>query len=206
MLKLPLLRAVLAAAALSLPASAQSDAAFASALGKLPSGLAAMAQLKTAPQAPAPAQVQGPAAPADVWKKVSNNALSYGEPARTEGSDLIAYKISEELVIKKGAHLLTQSLNFLVLPVGNGKFRAAGALFIVTEIVYTAETKQAVRESWVFEVSGSGRLTSAQHDVTTFTEIPNGKPTKTESPVEILALDAELTAKQFTAMLEYWSR
>lgn len=64
----PLLRrSILAASALAvltLPAVAQSDAAFASALGVIPSGLATMAQLKTVSQIPAGAtvQIQTPAA------------------------------------------------------------------------------------------------------------------------------------------------
>lgn len=69
-------RAALAAAALLLgtathSATAQTDAAFASALGETPAGLATMAQLKTQPQRPAAAtQDMVPTAPADAWKKI----------------------------------------------------------------------------------------------------------------------------------------
>lgn len=76
----PLLRrsvlASMAVASLSFPAGARSDAAFAAALGKPLPGLAAMARLKIQSQiqsqipAAAQAQVSGPAAPADVWKKI----------------------------------------------------------------------------------------------------------------------------------------
>lgn len=202
MIKLPLLLAVV----LSVPAAAQSDASFAAALGTLPSGLAVMAQLKTAPQAPAPAQVQGPTAPAALWAKVFKNAADYGEISRPDGWKLISYSLEEKLVIRPNMHEQTYSMDFLALPDGNDRVRPGAALFTVMEAVYKPATKQATRQSWVFETNGNGRLTSAKRYLSTYTETADGKVAKTDAPVETLALDDELTGEMYTAMLEFWGR
>lgn len=200
MIKLPILLAVV----LSVPAAAQSDASFAAALGALPPGLVVTAQMKTASQAPA--QVQGPTAPAALWAKVFANAAAYGEITQPDGSKLISYSLEEKLVFKPNMHEQTYSMDFLALPAENDRVRPGAALFTVMEAVYKPATKQATRQSWVFETNGNGRLTSAKRYLSTYTETADGKVAKTDAPVETLALDDELTGEMYTAMLEFWAR
>lgn len=194
------------AASLSLRASAQSDAAFASALGRLPSGLAVLARLKTASQAPAPAQVQGPIAPAALWTKVFDNAKAYGEVTHPDGPLSISYGIDQKLTFKPNLHEQLFSMDFLARSDESGRILPVAGLFTVVEAVYKPATKQTTRHSWVFETNGSGRLTSAKRYFSTFTKSAGGETTRTDAPVEIMALDAELTTEAFTAMLEFWAR
>lgn len=189
---------VAVAAVLSLPAAAQTDAAFASALGKLPSGLATAAQLKTAPQAPV--QVQGPTAPADVWQKVFEAALRYGKREAIPNTQGFSYLISESFTTPKG-RVIKQSVNFLVVPVGNGRLKAVAAELIYMEFMVDPKTKQGSLASSVFATDGSGRLTKAfrRADSVIGTVRTEGTPV----PLDLSAPD---TKGEFESMLEYWIR
>ncbi|MDD5303051.1 MAG: hypothetical protein PHS14_08065 [Elusimicrobia bacterium] len=204
-MKIPSLRrtalAVAAAAALALPAAAQTDAAFASALGKIPSGLATMAQLKTQPQAPAAAQVQGPAAPADVWQKVFQTALRYGTREAVPNTPGFSYLLKETFTTPDGRQV-TQSVNFLVAPAGNGKVRAVAALFVAMDFSYDPKTKKGRIESSVFEADGAGKLKSAFHR----TDIVVSETDSTDGTPVNLDLAASDTKGEFDAFLEWWSK
>lgn len=189
---------VAVAAVLSLPAAAQTDAAFASALGKLPSGLATAAQLKTAPQAPA--QVQGPTAPADVWQKVFETALHYGEREAVPNTPGFSYLLRESFTTPKG-RVIRHSVNFLVVPAGNGRLKAVAAEFIYMEIVFDPKTNQRSLASSVFDADGSGRLTQAFRRTDSVTGT-----VRTEGTPEPLDLSAADTKGEFESMLEYWIR
>lgn len=199
----PLLRrAVLAAsalAALSLPSAAQTDAAFASALGKIPSGLATMAQLKT--QSQAPAQVLGPTAPADVWQKVFKNALRYGKREPVPNTPGFSYFAVDQANTPKGTQL-TLGLTFLVAPAGNGNVKAVAAQFTYIEISYDANTKQSTVISSVFETDGTGRLKRAFHQ----TDVEKSETDKIKGTPVNLDLGAPDTKLEFDGFLDYWSK
>lgn len=203
MINFPILRAVLAAsaaAALSLPAAAQTDAAFASALGKIPSGLAAMASLKTKPQKPA--AVQGPIAPADIWQEVLDTALYSGKSKPLPNTPLVSYMIEENFIDPKVDYARIQSVNVLILPASDEGYRVWAAQFVVIENTYVPERRHARLDSWVFETDGSGRLQSALH----ITDIVVSETEKTKGTPEKLDLADPKTKARYDAMLEHWAR
>ncbi|PIR18194.1 MAG: hypothetical protein COV48_07805 [Elusimicrobia bacterium CG11_big_fil_rev_8_21_14_0_20_64_6] len=201
MINFPIRRAVLAVlavAALSLPVAAQTDAAFAAALGKIPSGMATLAQLKTTPQKPAAAQ--GPAAPAAVWQKVFHTVLRYGTRSAVPGTLGFSYLLKETFTTPDDHHI-SQSVNFLGVPAADGTVGVVAALFIATERYYDPNTNEGRIESSVFEADGAGKLKSAFHRTTIMT----ASGTTAGAPVN-LDLAAPATSDEFSAFLEWWSK
>lgn len=197
-------RAVLAAfavASLSLPAAAQTDAAFASTLGKLPSGLATMAQLKTQSQVPPAAQVQGPTVPADVWRKVFQTALRYGKREAVPNTPGFSYTRQETFTTPRGRQV-SQAFNFLVVPLANGQVRAVAAQFVRIETIYDTKTKQGRLEAVFVETDGAGKLENAFYRTDTFV---SDAPATEGTPVAMDLADPD-TLGGFTKMLEWWVR
>lgn len=158
-------RTVLAAAAvavLSLPAAAQSDAAFAAALGKAPSALATMAQLKTAVQAPAAAKAKGPTVPAAAWTEMLNKAMRDG---RRESEDSDTRWLQEVAGDPDGEHTRRLLMVFLVLDENDRIVTDGGALSLATYTWAPAGPdgirRLLVSEAWTLLISGSGEVTEA---------------------------------------------
>ena len=192
---------VAAIASLSNRAAAQTDAAFASALGKVPSGLATMAQLKTRSQIPVAAQVPGPTVPADVWRKVFQTALRYGKREAVPNTPGFSYTYEETFTTPKG-RTVTQAINFLVVPIKNGQLRALAAQFVRIENIYDAKTKQGRLESVFVETDGAGMLKNAFSRIDAYV---SGAPATEGTPVTI-DLAAPDTMDGVLSMLEWWVR
>lgn len=197
-------RTVLAAAAvaaLSFPAVAQSDAAFAAALGKPLPALAAMAQLQTQPQKPAaaPAQVKGPAAPADVWAKVLAVAKLQGAKTQYDPQfNLYAlldfvYDAPHATEYYLGAYALSSDTAQNIVKVN---FSARDT----TEIPGTRLVSFVI---WTFTTDASGRLTLAECRKGSKTVGTVSNPLIVS--VEKLYLDDPKGKARFDETLRYWA-
>jgi hypothetical protein len=197
-------RAVLviaAVASLSIRAAAQTDAAFASALGKVPSGLATMTQLKTRSQIPVAAQVEGPRIRAGVWQNVFKTALRIGTREAIPNSPGFTYYYEDTITTPSGSQV-TQSLLFLVVPVENGQVRAVAAQFTRAETTYDKVTKQGRIETVVVETDGTGQMKNGFYRTDTFV---SDAPTTEGTPVAIDLGDLN-TMGGFRRMVEWWDR
>ena len=184
--------AAAAAACLSLPAAAQSDAALSVALGALHAPLAAMAQLKTQSQTPAPPQLKGPTAPADLWKKILDSARK-GTFA-VEPNGIIRRK--RDAQIDYSATSATQhhvTVFSTVRP--DGHEGVGGALFVVSEFNMDAAGVMRI-DHWVFGTNRSGQLLDADHHVDI-----DGKNRVTSH----LGLGDPQTKTRFDEMVKFWA-
>lgn len=182
---------------LSLRASAQSDAAFASALGKIPAGLTTMAQLKTESQKPP--QAQGPTAPADVWRKVFDTVLRKGTQEALPNSPLIAYTSEDQFTTPKG-RVVKYTAIFIVMPTEKGRVRAVGAMFTFMQTIWVPEKGHVQADSRVFETDGAGLVKRAYH----VTDIGVSETDKTEGTPEDMDLAAPETKSEFELTLDWW--
>lgn len=202
MINSPLRRTALAAvAALSLPAAARADAALSIALGALHAPLASMAQLQAQPQKPAAAsaqaQVQGPTAPADVWKKV----LETARRGKYASKPLPTISLTDVLGDPKAQHTL-HSMHLIVVPRADGTFGVFAAQFIVMETTPLPQAGSWRVDSWVFETDAAGRLKIAFHN--TAVNLPGA--TKPDAGTdENLDLADPKTKARYDAMLKYWA-
>lgn len=144
--------------ALALPAAAQSDAGFAAALGKSPSGLATMAQLKTVSQAPAEAKAKGPAVPAGAWKEMLTKAMRDGR-RESESSD--SRWLQETVGDPDGEHTTRLLIVFLVLDDNDRIVTDGGALTLATFTWAPTFGGMLISESWEVYLSDSGEVIQA---------------------------------------------
>lgn len=207
MINSPLCRSALAAAiaVLSLPAAAQDDAALSIALGAMHAPLAAMARLKTQPQIPAAAQAQvsGPTAPADVWKKLVDTLREDGEYEATMPYFLLWNRGAiGELKPRQETYMIKAALVWPETDTADpSKFALHGIEFdYVDQTRFPAEN--LVRsELWVFVTDANGRLDEATRRP--FTTRDGSKPAG--GAVETLNLNDPKTRTKFDAMLKFWS-
>jgi hypothetical protein len=192
---------VAAIAALSIQAAAQTDAAFASALGKIPSGLATMAQLKTRSQIPVAAQVEGPRIRAGVWQNVFKTALRYGKREAIPNSPAVTFYYEEAITTPSGSRVI-QSLYFLVEPIENGQGRAVAAQFTRAEIIYNKETKQSRIEVVVVDTDGTGQMKNGFYRTDTFASADS----VTEGTPVAIDLGDLNTMGGFRRMVDWWDR
>jgi hypothetical protein len=150
--------AAAAAAVLSIPAAAQSDAAFAAALGRLPSALATMAQLKTAPQAPAAAKAKGPAVPAAAWKKLLGKVRAQG--TFSGSGAVILQSLNAMRGPQKDDHT-TYSVTISLSPNADGALVVQEAAIGVTEFALMEDSDIFTATQWTFVLSASGEVTQA---------------------------------------------
>lgn len=207
MINSPLRRTALAAvAALSLgtaaeSAAARADAALSIALGALHAPLASMAQLQAQPQKPAAAsaqaQVQGPTAPADVWKKV----LVTARQGKYASQPLPTISLTDVLGDPKAQHTL-HNMTLIVVPRADGSFGVFAAQFIVMETTPLPQAGSWRVDSWVFETDAAGRLKIAFHN--TAVNLP-GAAKPDAGTDENLDLADPKTKARYDAMLKHWA-
>jgi hypothetical protein len=178
-------------------ASAQSDATFASTLGKMPAGLATMAQLKTEPQKPP--QAQGPTAPADVWRKVFSTVLRTGTHEAIPDSPLISYTTVDQFTTPRG-RVVKYAATFLVMPAENGKVRAVAAMFTMTQISWIPAKNIWLVDLRVYETDGGGRVKRAYN----VTDTVVSETEKTEGAPEEMDLADPATKDEFELTLDWW--
>lgn len=180
--------------ALSFPAAAQSDAAFASALGKLPSGLATMAQLKTAPQAPAQDPVLGPPVAHDDWMAIINLMRAEAEYEAPEpGTTLSKWSLTDS-----NPEYRQMDIVFFGRP--QGTFIAIGAAFFVA-VKITELPNELRAETWIFTTDYLGRMKAASFQ--SATKAADGKIT--EYPLKELDFADPKVAARFDAIIKHWS-
>lgn len=138
-------------ASLSIRAAAQTDAAFASALGKIPSRLATMAQLQT--QSQKPAAPSGPSAPYDVWRVLLFKACFSGkvEPIASYPGSYTCTLAFSDRAAKHGM----QAVIGVRLPAGL-PFRVGAEIgtdfALLTDVKFVQEAGQWRRDSCTFKV------------------------------------------------------
>lgn len=195
-------RAALAASAvlvLALPAAAQGDAGFASALGKLPSGLATMAQLKTQQQAPSAAPFQGPPVAEDAWMKIINYVRNNGEysPA-PPGAKFDTYNVLDT-AREPMLEFTHMGIDMLAQPVISPSLRIGAVRFAAVKVIHKGNEKRL--ESYEYVTGYSGRLKSALFAVMTIDA--QGKITG-ETSID-LNIAEPLIAARFDAIIKYWA-
>jgi hypothetical protein len=192
---------VAAIAFLSIRAAAQTDAAFASALGGVPSGLATMAQLKTVSQKPATDPALGPPVSNDAWMKILTVARrdgEYTEPAPGESEDLGRWSITDDVKDPK-SEFRQMSLTIIGRPLDETSM-AIGLVFFGA-MKLTATTTEVRAETWTFTTDHLGRVREASCQVATKTL--DGKITL--GPIKNLNIADPKTAAQYDAIIKYWA-
>lgn len=180
---------VLAAAVLSMPAAAQGDASFAAALGRLPSGLAVMAELKTQPQKPAANESREIKFDAAVIERIARRAMASG--VREEAPTTTVWVLTEVLrnpdrQFKAGA---------VTTPLPDGVM-LKGILFRMTLVA------GADFENFSYWVDGQGNLLKARRHLTVrgsdgeFVELPH---------TDLDPADAAVRAKLFE-LFNHWAK
>lgn len=203
MITLSLRRAGLAAAviaSLSLRASAQSDAAFASALGEIPSGLATLAQLKAKPQKPAAPAVKPPSAPNAVWQKVLETVKNDGVYKAEAGQMPGMFTIEDSAGDAQADHTM-QGITVLGLLNDEEKFEPMGVMLIIQDFKLDAKSGNMTADSWAFEVDVYGQVGNAVHIVAV--KSPDGK-TVSATPEKLNPADPKIQA-QYDTMLKHWA-
>ncbi|MEQ1918956.1 MAG: hypothetical protein ABL955_07125 [Elusimicrobiota bacterium] len=203
MITLSLRRAGLAAAviaSLSLRASAQSDAAFASALGEAPAGLATMAQLKTKPQKPAAVPVKPPSAPDAVWEKVLETVKKDGVYRAEAGPMPGMFSIEDSSGDVKANHTM-QGITVLGLLNEEEKFEPMGVMLISQDFKLDTKSGNMNVDQWAFEVDVYGQVENAVRIVVV--KSPDGK-TVSATPEKLNPADPKIQA-QYDTMLKHWA-
>lgn len=172
----PLRRAALAAAAvsaLSFPAAAQGDAAFAASLGKPLAGLATVAELKTRPQIiAAQAPAQGPSVPQAEWRKVLEVIRLQGK--RKDDSQSFARLAGDP----KGLHITYSAMVFLTD--FDGEMVAYTAALGITRYKPIAGTDRFEAQGWTILLTPTGKVTEAQFTEYTGNRAVGFTPTRTQ--------------------------
>lgn len=195
----PLRLAVLAAAvtvSASFRASAQTDAAFASALSKAPSGLATMAQLKTQSQVPAAALAQGPVAPGGDWKKALERVRLDGVAGESEG--FITRSLTIAARDAAGDRRIHGIIVFYFVD-ANGSLKVAGVELSLEQSVLKTGTIRT--DYWLMIAKPSGRVDQAVYRQRV--DVP-GEEIIPGVPVAVDLADPEVKAR-FDEMLAFWS-
>ncbi len=189
--------AAAAVAVLSLPAAAQNDAAFAAALGKIPSGLATIAQLKSEPQKPAaaPAQVLGPAVPKVAWQKILKTVYEKGAYTTTGGSSPIFNHTFGEKASDPASEYTYMGIQTREIP-------ATSTTLKIDTVTFFAQTTTDERAlTWEFITDPEGRVKSARFATTAIT--PEGKY-GAETIINLDISEPQIAAR-YDAIIKYWS-
>lgn len=198
-------RAALAASAvvvLALPAAAQSDAAFASALAARPAGLATLAQLKTQSQVPPAPAAQGPVAPAAAWQKLLDMTAAEAAVSVDTTTKVVTLTLEDSGTTPDGVKTLVGILA-LTTRRPDGKHLFHHVLLSLAETRAVSKT-EALTDHWFLEVYGNGRLRKATYFRMVSRETPNGVTTVEEPPV-IMDLQAPATKELFDYIVAGWT-
>lgn len=194
---LSLRRAVFAATflvAISLPATAQSDAA----LGKPLSGLETMAQLKTRSQIPPSSQAQGPVAPAAAWKKLLD--LVVGKGKRTVDPVTKAVSCFLEKSGEDDGQIYAITAAGRILPDGKVSVHTVLLRYGQTMPLNTRNGLVTVYEDWFLEVQGDGRLKKI-----TYVNVESAAGIIVESPPKLEDMNSEDMKSLFSGIVQSWT-
>lgn len=194
----PIILSAAFAAALCLPASAQNDAAFAAALGKLPAGLATMAQLKTRPQVPPSSQAQGPVAPAAAWQKLLD--LVAGRGQRTVDPATKAVSCYLERSGEPDGQIYAITAAGRILPDGKVSVHTVLLRYGQTLPLNTRNGLVTVYEDWFLEVQGDGRLKKI-----TYVKVESAAGNILESPPTLEDMNSEDMKSLFSGLVQSWT-
>lgn len=198
---LSLRRTALAASAvavLALPAAAQSDASFASALAARPAGLATMAQLKTRPQVPPPAQSQGPVAPAAAWQKLLDLVVAKGK--RTADPATKAVSCYLERSGEEDGQIYAITAAGRILPDGKASVHTVLLRYGQAMPLNTRNGLVTVYEDWYLEVQGDGRLKKI-----TYVKVESSAGNILESPPTLEDMNSEDMKSLFSGLVQSWT-
>ncbi len=186
------------ASTLSLRASAQSDAAFASALGQGAPSFATLSQFKLKPQKPA--APQAPAADDAVWQKVLAAVKADGKYTPEAGMKPGSFSIKDSTGDPKGEHT-TSAITVMGLLNDEGKFEPMGVMLVFEAAVRDPKDGNLRVEQWMFAADVYGSVENAGHG--TAVVAPDGKPLST-TPDKLNPSDPKIQA-QYDAMLKHWA-
>lgn len=190
-------RTVLAAAALSLVA-AHGHAASNIPSGAIHASRAAMAQLKTQPPQPAATRVEGPIAPADVWKKLLDKVRRDG--VKGADSDFFTQTLTGSVGDPKLDYAV-HSITVLHYVDANSNCKIVGVELNLERSILTLASGTIRTDYWQLLAKHSGELGQAIYkqrvDVPGADLIPG-------TPVEVDLADPRVK-ECFDEMLKYWS-
>jgi hypothetical protein len=192
--------AVAVIAALSLRASAQSDAAFAAALGEAPSGFATLAQLKAKPQKPAPKAPKAPVAADAVWQKVLE-AVKKDGVYKPEAGQVPGMFTLEDVVGDPKADHTMYGITVLGILNEDGQFQAMGALIVRQEFKLDPKDGNWHVDQWMFQTDIYGEVGRAGHG--TLILAPDEK-VLSAVPEKLDAADPKIQT-QYDALLKHWA-
>ena len=180
-------------------ASAQTDAAFSSALQLGAPSPAQFAQVKAKPQKPAPAP-KAPTANDAVWQKVLETVKRDGVYKPGNGPLPSAFTIDDSTGDPKAAHV-DNSVAVLGMINEEEQFEAMGAIFVFKS--YTVDPKDGNFrvDQWMFMTDIYGEVGDGGHALVVQT--PDGK-TVSAVPEKLSPSDPKIQA-QYDAMLKHWA-
>lgn len=179
-------------------ASAQSDAAFSSALQAGAPSPAQFARIKAKPQKPA-APPAAPSAPEAVWRKVLETVKRDAEYKPGVGPMPSVFSIEDSTGDPKGAHV-KHAITVLGMINDEEQFEAMGAILIFAESKLAKDGNYHV-ELWMFQTDIYGDVGEAGHGVSIMS--PDGKPLgSTRSALD--PADPKIQ-KQYDALLKHWA-
>jgi len=184
-------------AALSVPAAAQSDAAFTQSLAAPPRWLASTAQLKTRPQKPAAAKP--PEADDAVWAKVIETVKRDGKFKDGGGFMPSIFSIEDVSGDPKADHSM-RGVSFVGGVNEEEQFEAMGALLVFQDFKLGKDGNFQI-DQWVFQTDVYGRVGNVGHG--TVVQTPDGKVLST-TPDKLSPGDPKIQA-QFDALLKHWA-
>lgn len=205
MIDFPLRRTALAAAAAlflgtaTQSATAQTDAAFAEALGKTPAGLVKMAQLKTQSQRPAAAtQAKGPTAPADAWKRILDKVKRDG--VKGADKDFFSQSLTVFSGDREGDYNVHRVTVFYSLA-ADKNFKVVGVEFTHEQGTLLWTYDLIGTDHWDILADSSGEAGQAIYEQSTY-EPGNSRIPGTPAVVDLA--DPRVKAS-FDKMLAFWS-
>lgn len=195
-----ILLALAASAFMVSRASAQTDAAFASALREGAPTAVQFAQVKAKPQKPAPVAPKAPVADDAVWRKVLETVKRDGVYKPGAGPLPGAFTIDDSTGDPKGAHV-ERSVAVLGMINDDELFEAMGAIFVVKSYTLDPKDGNFRVDQWMFMTDIYGEVGDGGHGLVIQT--PDGK-TVSAVPEKLSPSDPRIQA-QYDAMIKYWA-
>jgi hypothetical protein len=182
-------------------ASAQTDAAFASALRTGAPSPAQFAEIKAKPQKPAPApQAKAPSAPDAVWAKVIETVKRDGKYKPGNPVTPGSFSIEDTIGDPKGDHSM-HGISVLGMLNDEEKFEALGVLIVFMDFKLDPKDGNWHIEQWIFQTDIYGEVGESADG--TITKGPDGKILGTTHSARSPS-DPKIQA-QYDAMLKHWA-
>lgn len=181
-------------------AAAQSDQAFASALGQSPAGLATIADLKAKPQKPATTPPKAPSAPDAVWQKVLEAVKADGKFIAGAGPMPSMFSIQDSTGDPKANHA-KQHITVVGMLNEEEQFEAMGVMLVAQTFKLDPKDGNTTVDQWAFEVDIYGEVGNAVHVVVI--KSSDGKVISA-TPEKLNPADPKIQA-QYDMMLKHWA-